>query len=112
MHVYDDCGVPYMYIGSNNPPHQFKEKWGHFLVYAWGFDRDNDTNLKNWDFEISSSELDGDYYIYSDKQDFVEYKKAFLKDNFDYVLTTSTIAQKVHITSPTLELKKYELIGE
>lgn len=70
----DALGNPIYFLGSNNPPKAFEERWGHFVLYSWGRDGKRDTYFDKWKqipcWDIDPGNEDGDYIIYSDKVDF------------------------------------------
>ena len=78
--IYDALGQPYYYIGAENPPNEFKNKWGHFLVYALGFDKKRDTYLTKWQESNGFGNWNGDYIVYSDKRNYCEIKNSANKD--------------------------------
>ena len=95
--VWDSYEIPYYYIGIQNPPEEFKEKWGHFLVFGFGTDKDRDTYIDQWK-EMTSLGFcnDGDYIIYSDKRDFNRFKNSCEKHNIDFILLGESSAKKIY----------------
>jgi hypothetical protein len=95
--TYDALGQPYYYIGVENPPDEFKNKWGYFLVYALGFDKKRDTYLTKWQESNGFGNWYGDYIIYSDKRDYYRLKNFVNKDGYDWNFKDNT--SKVHAVS-------------
>lgn len=97
--IIDMFSRPYYYMGSNCPPAPFKEKWGNFIVYAWGFDKKRDTYFVRWRemYLFEFGRIDGDYIVYSDKRDFNRFKQSCNKDNFDFMFDHTNEVIKIQL---------------
>jgi len=91
----DSLGNTIYYLGSNDPPEPFRNKWGHFVLYSWGRDNKRDTYLNNWKdipcWNVDTGNEDGDYIIYSDRIDFQKIKDWYNTIEYSMDKTTELI---------------------